>query len=185
MSPAMETAVLRHLGRLSQDRIAFVSGTQTVARIRAAARKQKADGGLTAVFVDYLGLLKPETHGERRDIEVGNMTRDLKLMATELEVPVVCLVQLNRESERNAGDRPKMHHLRDSGRIEEDADVIVGLYRDRAAAPTVLECEVLKGRSCGEAKIELGFDPAHTRILQSPPASAVRLDAPDTWHDRA
>lgn len=178
LSERQEASTIRHLGELSRERIAFVGDARTASRVRAAGRRRQAQGGLAAIFVDYIGLMKGESRSERKDLELGEIARDLKLAATELQVPVVCLVQLNREVEKRDGGRPRMSDLRNSGELEEAADVVLGLYRDKQASPRVLEVEVLKGRSAGEAKLEVEFDPTHTRIVTTPTPER------STWHER-
>lgn len=93
----------------------------TVEQIRARARRWKQRHGMKALFIDYLGLVKSSYRAERRQLEVAHMTSGLKALAKELHVPVVVLVQLNRDG---ANGRPKLEHLREAGDIEQDADVV-------------------------------------------------------------
>ncbi|MHB8928907.1 MAG: replicative DNA helicase [Bacillota bacterium] len=105
----------------------------TTADIRARARRMKARfPNLGLVAIDYLGLLtdKPE-RGENTDSLIGRMTRGLKLLARDLNVPVLVLAQLNRRAETERGDhRPKLADLRSSGNIEQDADVVLQIFRE-------------------------------------------------------
>lgn len=104
----------------------------TAADIRARARRHKSKfPNLGLVAVDYLGLLadKPE-RGENLDTLIGRQTRTLKLLARELQVPVLVLAQLNRQAESREGHRPILADLRSSGNIEQDADVVLMIYRD-------------------------------------------------------
>lgn len=100
----------------------------TVDRIRARARRIKRRHGLRLVVVDYLQLIPGS--GDNRNEEVSTITRGLKLMARELECPVLLLSQLSRKCEERTNKRPQMSDLRDSGAIEQDADVILFIYRD-------------------------------------------------------
>ena len=105
-------------------------GTVTVADIRAKCRKQKASGGLDLVIIDYLQLINGSVKSGNRQEEVANISRSLKQMARELGVPVIALSQLSREIEKREDKRPNMSYLSESGSIEQDADIIMFLYRE-------------------------------------------------------
>lgn len=90
----------------------------------------KKHGSISGVFVDYLTLMKSETRFERRDLEIGHMTRNLKAMSKEFGCPVIILLQLNRSLESRPDKRPIPSDSRDSGSIEQDVDSWIGLYRD-------------------------------------------------------
>lgn len=103
---------------------------RTVWDVAAVARREKRKGDLSLVVVDYLQLLTPTDKRVPRQEQVAAMTRGLKGMARELEVPVICLAQLNRQAETDTGNRPKLRHLRESGAIEQDADIVLFIHRD-------------------------------------------------------
>lgn len=107
-------------------------GRPTVASIRARARRLKARQGLDLVLIDYIGLLSSGIEGGRanRNEELTRISADLKALAVELGVPVIALSQLSREVERRDDKRPMIADLRDSGSLEQDADVIAFLYRE-------------------------------------------------------
>ncbi|MDX8387558.1 MAG: replicative DNA helicase [Ghiorsea sp.] len=118
-------------GKLSEASI-FVDDTPaiTVNDVRAKCRRLKRDNGrLDMVLIDYLQLMTG-TAAERKDLEISEMTRSLKGLAKELDVPILLLSQLNRSLESRADKRPMMSDLRESGAIEQDADVIMFIYRD-------------------------------------------------------
>jgi replicative DNA helicase len=98
--------------------------------IRAKARRMKMNEGLSLVVVDYLQLMRGRAAAERRDLEISEMSRSLKALAKELRIPVVCLSQLNRKVEERTNKRPVLSDLRESGAIEQDADVILFIYRE-------------------------------------------------------
>ena len=118
-------------GKLSEAAI-FVDDTPaiTVNDIRAKCRRLKRDNGrLDMVLIDYLQLMTGKA-AERKDLEISEMTRSLKGLAKELDVPILILSQLNRSLESRSDRRPMMSDLRESGAIEQDADVIMFIYRD-------------------------------------------------------
>lgn len=103
----------------------------TVMEIRAAARRMKAAGKLDMIVVDYLQLIKGSNNKiENRQQEISEISRSLKGIARELDVPVIALSQLSRAVEQRADRRPMLSDLRDSGAIEQDADIVAFLYRD-------------------------------------------------------
>jgi replicative DNA helicase len=119
-------------GRLAESPI-FIddSSAITVLEVRAKARRLKMErGALSLVVVDYLQLMRSRGNFERREQEISEISRSLKALAKELRVPVIALSQLNRGVESRGDRRPTLADLRESGAIEQDADVIVFLYRD-------------------------------------------------------
>lgn len=103
----------------------------TVMALRARARRMVQQHGVGIVIIDYLQLLTaPGSARESRQVEVSAISRGLKALARELDIPIVCLSQLNRASEQREGNRPRMSDLRESGSIEQDADVVMLLHRE-------------------------------------------------------
>jgi replicative DNA helicase len=103
----------------------------TVLQLRARARRMVAQHGVRAIFIDYLQLLTaPAQARESRQVEVSAISRQIKALARELNVPIVCLAQLNRGAEQRERNRPRMSDLRESGSIEQDADVVLLLHRE-------------------------------------------------------
>lgn len=99
----------------------------TVTDMRAKLRRVK---NLGLVVIDYLQLMSSERRYDNKAIEVGDITRNLKLMAKALDVPIICCAQLSRETEKRKESRPMLSDLRDSGTIEQDADAVLFIYRD-------------------------------------------------------
>lgn len=102
----------------------------TVRELRSKCRKYKLEHGLDIVMIDYLQLMNGSGHGESRQQEISEISRSLKAIARELDVPVVALSQLSRAVESRPDHRPMLSDLRESGAIEQDADVVMFIYRD-------------------------------------------------------
>lgn len=132
----------------------------TMSQIRSRARQTKRRHGLGLVVVDYIGLIHGE--GNNRVDVVSEISRGMKAMARELGVPVIALSQLSRKVEERGGKRPMMSDLRESGSIEQDADVIMLLYRDEYYHPDtqwkgIAECIVAKQRNGPVGMVPLTF----------------------------
>ncbi len=104
--------------------------TRTVTEIGAVARRLKRQEGLGLIVIDYLGLIEPDNSSDPRQEQVAKIARRLKGLARELNVPVLCLAQLNRQTEAMKDNRPRLSHLRESGAIEQDADVVMFVHRE-------------------------------------------------------
>jgi replicative DNA helicase len=98
--------------------------------IRTKSRRLKLDKDLGLIIIDYLQLMRSSVSNERRDLEISEISRSLKLLAKELNVPVLALSQLNRKLEERSDKRPQLSDLRESGALEQDADVVAFIYRD-------------------------------------------------------
>jgi replicative DNA helicase len=143
----------------------------TIMEIRAKARRLKArQGGLGLIVVDYLQLMSGGSTAENRQLEVSSISRGLKILARELEVPVVALSQLSRQLEQRADKRPTLADLRESGSLEQDADVVMFLYRDEIYNPDsadrgIAEVIVAKHRNGPTGKIQLSFLEQYTKFV--------------------
>jgi replicative DNA helicase len=98
--------------------------------IAAMARRLKRRDGLGLIIIDYLQLIDPDNPRDPRQEQVARIARRLKGLARELEVPVLCLAQLNRQTEASRDNKPRLNHLRESGAIEQDADVVMFVHRE-------------------------------------------------------
>jgi len=145
------------------------SSAITVLELRAKARRLKMEHGLSLVIVDYLQLMKGKGSFERREQEISDISRSLKALAKELSVPVVAVSQLNRSVEQRRPPKPILADLRESGAIEQDADVILFLYRDeiynRDAKKGEAEIIVAKQRNGPTGIVNLTFISNCTRFL--------------------
>lgn len=107
----------------------------TINQVRTKARKLRRSSGIDVLVVDYIGLMASLNTKESRNIQLGEISRGLKTLAKELQICVLCLAQLNRKAEERADSMPQMSDLRDSGEIEQDADVILFIKRPIMAQP--------------------------------------------------
>ncbi len=103
--------------------------SRTIAELTSICRRQKRAEKLDLVVIDYIGLIEPSDARQPRQQQVAEIARRLKCLAKELDVPILCLAQLNRDVEQSRDNRPKLSNLRESGAIEQDADVVMLLHR--------------------------------------------------------
>jgi replicative DNA helicase len=165
------TRISHAVGRLAETPIYIDDNPHTsVMDIRAKARRLRSrEGDLGLVIVDYIQLMTGRSGAESRQVEVSEISRNLKILARELEAPVVALAQLNRSLEQRTDKRPMLSDLRESGSLEQDADVVMFLYRDEVydeASPDkgVAEVIVAKHRNGPTGKVRLAFRGQFTRF---------------------
>lgn len=143
----------------------------SIAQIGAHARRLKHRSGLELVIIDYLNLIEPDNPKDPRQEQVAKISRRLKLLAKELKVPVVCLAQLNRQTESAKENKPRLSHLRESGAIEQDADMVIfchrpGYYTNQNTPPGSFEDAeliVAKQRNGPTGDIPVKWFPSFTR----------------------
>jgi replicative DNA helicase len=163
------------LGTLAEAKV-FIDDTASIGvlEMRAKARRLKAEHGLHMIIIDYIQLMQGRGRFENRQAEIASISRSLKGLAKELHVPIVALSQLSRASETRADHRPQLSDLRESGALEQDADVVMFIYRaeqyrDADGNPNAEEqgtAEIIIGKQrngpIGTAK--LAFIKEHTRF---------------------
>lgn len=150
------------LGRLSEMKI-FIDDTPSITpmQLRTKCRRLYAEHGLDLVMIDYLQLMQAERPSNNRVQEVSDITRELKGLARELDVPVVAAAQLSRAVEQRQVKRPMLSDLRESGSIEQDADIVMFIYRDdyynpeNSERPNIAEVNVAKHRNGPTGNIDL------------------------------
>jgi replicative DNA helicase len=130
--------------------------------IRAKCRRLQAEKGLGLILIDYLQLIHGRGKGDNRQQEVSEISRTLKGIARELNVPVIALSQLSRGVEQRQDKRPMMSDIRESGSIEQDADIVAFLYRDdyydkETENKNVIEVIIAKQRNGPTGTVELAF----------------------------
>jgi replicative DNA helicase len=123
------------------------SPSRTMTEIAATARRLKRRSGLGLIVVDYLQLIDPDNPRDPRQEQVSKISRRLKGLARELEVPVLCLAQLNRQVESTSSNKPQLSHLRESGAIEQDADVVMFVHRDEYYMTSEEDREQVRGQA--------------------------------------
>ena len=157
-------------GRLSEAAM-FIDDTPALSSldIRARARRLAAEQNLGLIVVDYLQLMHGRSNTENRQLEVSEISRGLKALAKEINVPIVALSQLSRGVESRTDKRPLLSDLRESGSIEQDADVVAFIYRDEVYNPEgdqigIAEILIRKQRNGPIGEVKLHFENDHTRF---------------------
>lgn len=144
------------------------SSALSVLEMKAKCRRLKKKSGLDLVIVDYLQLIQGRKSSESRQMEISEISRSLKGLAKDLDVPIIALSQLNRKVEDRTVKKPQLADLRESGAIEQDADVIVFLYRDESAqtGPNVdlMNVDIAKQRNGPTGSVKLTFLRSFTRF---------------------
>ena len=141
--------------------------------LKAVARRIQAEHGLGMIVVDYLQLMRATRRGDNREQEIAEISRGLKAVAKEFNVPVIACAQLNREVESRMDRRPRLSDLRESGAIEQDADLVMFIYRDEVYNPEtedqgIAEIHIAKHRNgpitTSKNGIRLAFVPKYTKF---------------------
>jgi replicative DNA helicase len=141
----------------------------SVVEMRAKARRLKLEHGLDLLIVDYLQLMQSKSRFENRNQEIASISRALKGLAKELDLPVVALSQLSRAPESRGDHRPQLSDLRESGALEQDADLVVFIYREEEYDQTpdnsgIAELIVGKQRNGPTGTVKLAFIKEYTRF---------------------
>ena len=164
------------LGRLADAKV-FIddSAGLGVLEMRAKARRLKAEHGLDLLVIDYLQLMQGRGRFENRTQELASISRSLKALAKELNVPVLALSQLSRAPESRSDRRPQLSDLRESGALEQDADVVLFIFREEQYDPTpenenLAELIIGKQRNGPTGTVKLAFLKQHTRFANLSPA---------------
>jgi len=150
------------IGRISETQI-FIDDTPSITsmQLRTKARRLYAEHDLDLIMIDYLQLMQSEHTSNNRVQEISEISRGLKGLARELDIPVVAASQLSRAVEQRQDKRPQLSDLRDSGSIEQDADVVIFIYRDEyynpetSERPNIAEINVAKHRNGPTASVDL------------------------------
>lgn len=163
--------LVRAVGPMAQAPI-FIDDTVgiSVLEMRAKCRRLKAEHGLGLIIIDYLQLMQGSRRSESRQQEISEISRALKGLARELNVPVIALSQLSRAVEQTHDKRPNLSHLRESGAIEQDADIVSFIYREEYYNPDtekkgIAEIIIAKHRNGPVGSVELGFLNEFTKFV--------------------
>ena len=158
--------MLLEKGKMYIDDASGLTPTELRSRTRRIAREH---GGISLVMIDYLQLMRVPSLSENRTLEIAEISRSLKALAKELQVPVIALSQLNRSLEQRADKRPVNSDLRESGSIEQDADLIMFIYRDEvyhddSPDKGVAEIIIGKQRNGPIGRVRLTFQGQYSRF---------------------
>lgn len=162
----------RAVGPLSQAPI-FIDDSVgiSIMELRAKCRRLKAEHGLGMIVIDYLQLMSGGKRSESRQQEISEISRSLKALGRELHVPVIALSQLSRAVEQTADKKPNLSHLRESGAIEQDADMVSFIYREEYYYPDssekkgIAEIIIAKHRNGPVGSVEVGFLNEYTKFV--------------------
>ena len=150
----------------------YVDDTPTisVSEIRAKCRRLKQTKNLKLIIIDYLQLMQSSKRTESRQQEISEISRSLKILSKELDIPVIALSQLSRNVEGRSDKRPMLSDLRESGAIEQDADIVMFLYRDdyynkESKEPGIAECNIAKHRTGETCTFKLGWRGKYTKFI--------------------
>lgn len=145
------------------------TGSNTPLDIRAKTRRLSAElNGLDLIIIDYLQLMGLSRERDNRQQEISEISRSLKVLAKDMKIPVIALSQLNRMLENREDKRPRLADLRESGAIEQDADLVMFIYRDeyyypdKTEKPGIAEIIIGKNRHGSTGSVDLGFDREYT-----------------------
>lgn len=146
------------------------SSNVTVTDIRTKCRRLKHEKNLGLIVIDYLQLMTSDRRSDSRQLEISEISRALKVLALELDIPIIALSQLSRASEKRIDHRPMLSDLRDSGAIEQDADIVMFLYREEVydketEQKNIAECIVAKNRAGSTDTAKLYWAGQYTRFM--------------------
>ena len=156
---------MQHKAKIYIDDTAGIS----VMDMRSKCRKIKMEHGIDMILIDYLQLMSGSSGSDNRQQEVSEISRSIKALAKEMECPVIALSQLSRAPEQRADHRPMLSDLRESGSIEQDADVVMFLYRDEyynkeTEEKGIGECIIAKQRNGPVGTVKMAWIGAHSKF---------------------
>jgi replicative DNA helicase len=178
LRPAESERLFRAAAQLERTRL-FIDDApgQTILTIGANARRMKRLRGIGLIIIDYLQLITMDAKKENRQEQVAHVSRRLKLLARELRIPVVVLAQLNRQVETRADQRPKLSDIRESGALEQDADMVMMLHRpdsyERGQHEGLVDLIVAKHRNGPVGDVPLVYVKQHMRFESYGPLNAA------------
>ncbi len=164
----------------------FIDDTpsRTMTEIAATSRRLKRRHNLGLVVIDYLQLIEPDNSRDPRQEQVAKIARRLKGLARELEIPVLCLAQLNRQAEASKDNIPRLSHLRESGAIEQDADVVMFVHREEYYhQPDEVERRGIKGKADLMVKKQRNGPTGDIKLLWFQQFTRFKDAAPDSYDE--
>ncbi len=145
----------------------------TLSEVRSKCRRMKSEKGLDLILIDYLQLMSGRGKAENRQNEISEISRGLKGLAREMDCPLICLSQLSRAPDSRPDHHPVLADLRESGSIEQDADVVMFLYREhyynKEAEPHIAELDIAKQRNGPTGRMKLAWLPEYTKFNDPAP----------------
>lgn len=148
------TQLMNECAKISELPISILTKTNTIQKIEIEARRMKNKGQLDLLIIDYLQLLRNVGSFRSREQEVADISRTLKLLSLELDIPIIALCQLNRNASKN---EPTLADIRESGAIEQDADNVIFLYSDNRDQDDIITVDLQKQRTGNIGTLKLKF----------------------------
>lgn len=163
-------SVVEKSNKIASSSLSLYDEIYNLTDIRAECKRLKLQNGLDVVFIDYLQLIDHKSGSENRNENIASISRSLKLLAKELEITVIALSQLSRAPEARANHRPQLSDLRDSGSLEQDADLVMFLYRDEyyngeSEDKGIMEFIIAKHRNGETGTIKAKWESQYQRII--------------------
>lgn len=149
-------------GKISELSLSILTNANTIQKMEIEARRMRNRNGLDLLIIDYLQLLRNAENFKSREQEVANISRTLKLLSLELNIPIIALCQLNRNASKN---EPTLADIRESGALEQDADNVIFLYNDNRDNEDIITVDLQKQRTGNIGKLKLKFFKHYSEFL--------------------
>lgn len=184
LTEAQRDSIMTAIAELCQLPVCYDDRPQSIVTLEATARIMKRRDKIDLLIIDYLQIIAAEDRREPREQQVSDISRRLKRLAKTLEIPIICLAQLNRDVEKSTDKKPRLSHLRESGAIEQDADIVTFLHRpdyyETGEQSGAAEWIIAKHRNGQTGEIPLKFEKQFMRFVDAAPDHAAMRERSET-----